>query len=124
MQTYESARFSPPAPVAAVILRNPENGAIVSDIPMLVDTGADVTLVPTSFVRQLGVVVSAGNYELTGFDGTRSFAQSAQFHLELLGKTFKGRFLLIDQEWGLLGRDILNHLSLVFDGPRQSWGEA
>ena len=90
---------------------------------MLVDTGADVTLVPTSFVHQLRVVVSPGGYELMGFDGTKSFAQSAQLNLELLGKTFKGRFLLIDQEWGLLGRDILNHLSLVFDGPRQSWGE-
>lgn len=44
--------------------------------------------------------------------------------LVLLQRTFRGRLLLIDQEWGILGRDILNHLSLVLDGPNQTWGES
>jgi hypothetical protein len=38
-------------------------------------------------------------------------------------KTFKGRFLLIDQEWGVLGRDVLNHIVPVLDGPNQTWDE-
>ena len=34
-----------------------------------------------------------------------------------------GRFLLTDQEWGLIGRDVLNHVSLLFDGPGLNWSE-
>jgi hypothetical protein len=58
-----------------------------------------------------------------GFDGSTSIAQVVRLNMELLGKTFKGKFLLVDQEWGLIGRDVLNHLSLFFDGPRLSWAE-
>ena len=62
-------------------------------------------------------------YELMGFDGSRSLARAVRLHLEFLGKTFRGQFLLTDQEWGFMGRDVLNHLSLAFDGPRLIWKE-
>ena len=123
METYDAALFSPPAPLARVTLRDPESEATVSDVPMLVDTGADVTLIPQSSANQMGIAFAPGGYELMGFDGSISLAQAARLNLEFLGKTFKGQFLLIDQEWGLLGRDVLNHLSLLFDGPRLTWGE-
>ena len=44
-------------------------------------------------------------------------------HLDLifLGRTFRGRFLLIDQADGILGRNILNHLNLAFNGPELLW---
>jgi hypothetical protein len=90
---------------------------------MLIDTGADVTLIPRSSAHQIGAILAPGGYELLGFDGSTSLAQAARLNLELLGKTFKGQFLLIDQEWGLLGRDVLNHLTLLFDGPRLIWDE-
>ena len=35
----------------------------------------------------------------------------------------RGQFLLIDQEWGILRRNILNAISLILDGPDQSWNE-
>jgi predicted aspartyl protease len=108
--------------LARVTLRSPESGETVSGVLMLVDTGADVTLIPSSSVLRLGATVS-GEHELSGFDGNKSMAQAARLHMEFLGKIFKGDFLLVDQEWGLLGRDVLNHLSLLFDGPGLSWGE-
>ena len=124
MQPYDSIWFSPPAPLARVVVRDPESGATVPDIPMLIDTGADVTLIPKSAVQELGLVPdSEESYELVAFDGSRSLAQVVRVDLRLLNKTFKGRFLLVEQEWGLLGRDILNHLSLRFDGPALQWGE-
>jgi hypothetical protein len=124
MQGYDSVLFSPPAPLARVALRDPESGATVSDVPMLLDTGADVTLIPQSAIEQLGVTHGSEEaYELMGFDGSRSFAQVVRLDLVLLKKTFKGRFLLVDQAWGLLGRDILNHLPLLFDGPQLQWDE-
>ena len=46
MPEYDATYFDPPAPVAYVTLRNPATGDILPDIPMLMDTGADATLLP------------------------------------------------------------------------------
>jgi hypothetical protein len=43
-----------------VTLRNPHSGATVSDVLLLLDTGADVTLLPRTAVEQLGVPLLAG----------------------------------------------------------------
>lgn len=124
MQTYDDRWFSPPAPLARVMLRNHEGGSVLSDVPMLLDSGADVTLVPGASVNLLGIAVGAGeSYELMGFDGSRSQTQAVQLDLIFLRRTFKGQFLLIDQEWGILGRDVLNHVPMLLDGPRLSWSE-
>src|SRR5688572_32893856 len=118
MPGYDSVWFSPPAPLARVVMRNPGSGASLSDVPMLLDTGADVTLVPKSAVNELGFIPdSEEGYELIAFDGSRSIAQAIRLDMFLLNKTFKGRFLLIEQEWGIIGRDVLNHVLLRFDGP-------
>lgn len=124
MQGYDSVWFSPPAPLARVALRDPGSGKAVLDVPMLLDTGADVTLIPKSAVSELGLATGSGeSYELIAFDGSRSLAHAIRVDLIFLKKTFKGQFLVVDQEWGLIGRDVLNHLSLLFDGPRLQWGE-
>ena len=54
MPTYDDHFFNPPAPVASVTLRNSKNGKIVPKVPMLIDSGADVTLVPQQFVDSAG----------------------------------------------------------------------
>ncbi|MCE9555522.1 MAG: hypothetical protein K8T91_19415, partial [Planctomycetes bacterium] len=122
MAAYDSIRFSPPAPLANVTLRHPESNTLATDVPLLIDSGADVTLLPKSSVDLLGVETDTGEvYRLAGFDGTISFSQAVRVDLILGRKTFKGRFLLIEQTWGVLGRDVLNHLCLVLDGPQLAW---
>ena len=124
MPAYDSALFNPPAPLAKVTLRHPSSGAAVSDVPMLLDTGADVSLLPQSYVERLGIGVDGGeSYELMGFNGSVSVARAVEVDLLFLRRAFKGRFLLIDQEWGLIGRDVLNHVSLLFDGLDLKWVE-
>jgi len=91
---------------------------------MLLDTGADVSLLPQSYVERLGISVGGGeSYELVGFNGSVSVAQVVEVDLVFLRRAFKGRFLLIKQEWGLIGRDVLNHVTLLFDGMGLSWNE-
>jgi hypothetical protein len=46
MPAYDAERFSPPAPLASVACKNPETGGTWTDMPMLIDTGADVSLLP------------------------------------------------------------------------------
>lgn len=37
-------------------------------------------------------------------------------------KTFKGRFPVIEgQDWGIIGRDVLNHVVILLNGPRLVW---
>ena len=43
--------------------------------------------------------------------------------LLMLGRTFRGQFLVVDQQVGILGRNILNALALLLDGPQQTWSE-
>jgi len=91
---------------------------------MLLDTGADVTLIPQSSVNQLGLTIDPNEgFELTAFDGSLRVAPAVQLDLILLGQVFRGRFLVINQEWGVVGRNIINQVSLLFDGPRLNWSE-
>lgn len=124
MPTYESNLFQPPAPLARVTIRHPLSGATVSDVPMLLDTGADVSLLPLAFIELVGISSDTNEaYELMGFDGNMSVARVVEADLLFLRRAFKGRFLLINHEWGLIGRDVLNHVSLIFDGLHLEWNE-
>src|SRR4051812_20202970 len=96
MQAYDAARFDPPAPVALVTVKSdPSLGIVIPDVPMLLDTGADVSLLPSPFAAPL-VLPGAKQYELEAFDGTRSTAPAVFAELLILGKSFRGQFLLID----------------------------
>ena len=122
MAAYDSSLFDPPAPVALVSIRDPVSGNIVSDVPMLIDSGSDLTLIPEGSINELNLDLEQNeSYELTGFDGHRSVAKSAQLDLVFLGRTFKGRFVVIKEDSGILGRNVLNHFALILDGPHQSW---
>lgn len=48
MPNYDDLLFSPPAPVANVTVRDPASSALLNEIPMLLDYGADVTVIPQS----------------------------------------------------------------------------
>ncbi len=91
---------------------------------MLIDSGADVTLLPASSVSRLELIPHQHRvYELTAFDGSSSVSKCVQCDLVFLGRVFRGAFLIVEAEYGILGRDILSHVSLVLDGPRSEWHE-
>lgn len=94
------------------------------DVALLIDTGADVTLLPRLAVDRLGVSLGTERYELVAFDGTRSSTEAVDLDMLFLGKAFRGRYLLTDEQQGVLGRDVLASLKLTFDGPGQEWTEA
>jgi predicted aspartyl protease len=106
-----------------VRLRNPQTGAIITDVLLLIDTGADVTLLPLGVVNAAGIEQTGASYELLAFDGRSIAVGAVRAELLMLGRTFRGQFLVIDEQVGILGRNILNALALVLDGPRQTWSE-
>jgi hypothetical protein len=123
MPEYDATHFSPPAPIARVSLIHPKTDQTVQDVPMLLDTGADVSLVSAETLRALGIEMLPEEYGLEGFNGTPVTVASAYLYLHFLGRTFRGRFLVVNQSIGILGRNVLNHLALLLDGPRQHWRE-
>jgi hypothetical protein len=121
-EAYNTSHFDPPAPVARVMLRSPDGAGTVPDVLLLLDTGADVTLLPRAAVERLGIPVQVDqSYELMGFDGARSVAPFSDLDMIFLRRAYRGRYLLIDEDRGILGRDVLNHLALLLDGPKQEW---
>jgi predicted aspartyl protease len=67
MPAYDVIHFNPAAPLARVTLRNPSTGVAVSDVVLLVDCGADFTLLPRQAVEALGVSLATGQgYEVAG----------------------------------------------------------
>jgi len=124
MPSCDAASFNPPAPIAAVTLRSWNRDAFLSNVVLLIDTGADATLLPRLEVERIGVhPVPDLQYELTAFDGTKSLALVADLDMLFLNRAFRGRYLLIEAEQGVLGRDVLNHVTLLVDGPNQQWYE-
>jgi hypothetical protein len=124
MPAYDAIRFTPPAPLAHVSLRDPKTGCIFADVALLLDSGADVTLLPRISAEGTGVApIASQRYELIGFDGSRSFAPAVFLDMFFLSRAFRGRSLLIEGDTGVLGRDVLNHVILRLDGPGKQWSE-
>src|SRR6185436_8932182 len=110
MHPYDAAQFDPPAPLALVTIKSAELRIEIQNVPMLLDTGADVSLLPRSYMETLAAP-DAKQYELQAFDGTKSIAQAVVVEMQFLGKSFRGQFLLVDSLHGILGRNVLNRLS-------------
>lgn len=121
MPAYDDDLSSPPAPVARISILHPDTGEILADVPMLIDSGADVTLLPGSAVATLGLPATGERYRLEAFDGKADDSEAARAVLVFLNKTFRGRFLRVDSDVGIVGRHVLNRVGLLLDGPALNW---
>jgi hypothetical protein len=123
MPAYDDDGFAPAAPVARVSLRHPENGGSIADVPMLIDSGADATLLPQSALASLGLTGTGERYRLVAFDGATNESEAVRAVLVFLNKTFRGRFLPVESNVGVIGRNVLNQVRLLLDGPVLHWEE-
>jgi len=122
MPDYDSKFFNPPAPVAYVTLRTLENNVEIANIPMLLDTGADATLIPQILVDEDGLGFAAiGTYEIESFDKTVSYSPIVRLQMIFEGRSFRGEFLTINQNYGIIGRNVLNSVKIEFDGQNLRW---
>ncbi len=112
-------QLTPPAPFVKVVLRNPVTGAELGDLPAQLDTAADRTIVPEALVKALALP-QVGAVQLGAFGGA---IYTAPVYAALLGvHDFQVNALKVaahaDEDWVLLGRDVLNSFRVVLDGPQ------
>ena len=79
-------QLTPPAPFVHVTIRPPERGIAVSDLPALLDTAADITVIPTRVAEQLHLV-PLDETPIGGFDGRVSWVTTVLAQLKLRHST-------------------------------------
>ena len=79
-------------------------------------------MIPKSAIEQMNVsIIPDKQYELVSFDGEVHIAFVVELEMIIFDKTLRGRFIPVDQTWGILGRNVLNLFPLLLDGPHGNW---
>lgn len=118
VHSYDKNNFDPPAPVLEVSLTTPgpvSYGQMVRS-PALLDSGADMTVIPRWIAQQLQLKY-VDEVLACGYDGIpkETFVYSVKIIFDNLGD-FIIKTIVSNNEHILIGRDILNKWSLFLKG--------
>ncbi|MSQ40586.1 MAG: hypothetical protein EXR55_02770 [Dehalococcoidia bacterium] len=110
--------FRPPAPVVPVQVGVPGSQSPI-DLRALLDSGADVSVVPTEVVERLQLRrVDVIHVQGFGGEATETWVYAAQFALNQ-NYEWIGRAIPWAEPYAILGRGVMNHLRITLDGPGQ-----
>ena len=111
-------QITPPAPFVHVSIRPPERGIAVSGLPALLDTAADITVIPARVAEELQLI-PLDEVPIGGFDGRVSWVSTFLVQLALRQSPPKVIRVVAsrDEPYVLLGRDVLNDYRAILDGP-------
>lgn len=121
MIRYQYAtEISPPAPFIQMVFRHPTTHQSSNPIPAQIDSGADRTVIPKSVVENLNLV-SVRQIMVAGFGGALHALDEyiLVIHIHDLTPFLVPVIAHTDEAFVLLGRDVLNRLRIVLDGPNQ-----
>src|SRR5262249_8088306 len=111
MPRYRYAQhLDPPAPFVHVTVRNPTTAQEVADLPAQVDSGADITVLPSAVVGQLALV-PVRTIRAAGVGTGVILVTTYLVEVAVRGL----RFVTVeaaahpDEPHVLVGRDVLNH---------------
>lgn len=109
--------FQPPAPVLPVTLISPTSRRRRRTVPALVDSGSDVTAVPRSIVEALQLY-PVRLFRLEALDQPSALVAAYSVQVQALrDKPVRVEVVPSDLEFVVLGRDVLNALTIRLDGP-------
>jgi predicted aspartyl protease len=113
--------YQPAFPALEIVLLNDDESLRSGPISALVDTGSDGTLVPISYLKDLQVV-PLRDVTIRSHWGERRSVQLFVVDLEIAGSRLPGAFVVGDEQGNeiVLGRNLLNKLVLLMDGPAET----
>ena len=114
--TAYDVAYDPPAPVVPVRIADP-GGEMAVLVPGLIDTGADCTLIPAAIARGLRLP-PVGQLEVTGVGDGAATVPVCAARVAVGGIQVVARLAVYEDDVSL-GRDILNRVTAVLDGPRR-----
>lgn len=110
---YDKA-YEPPAPVIQVVVRTPY--AASSPLPAFIDSGADSTIVPLSVLQQIGArYIDKRN--LIGITGLGQTVGLYPILIQIGEEIIYGIEAADHGDEIVLGRDVLNQITVILDGP-------
>ena len=113
-------------PLVTVQLAATTPGASSMTSELLVDTGADVTVIDEDLAARLGTI-AVRSMEISGVTSTRLSVpvHTVMVIFPLLGLNLETDVVVLpranDEVAGLIGRDVLQHLRFHYDGPAGSF---
>ncbi len=110
-----SAEHQPPCPVLPLRLAAPQGGAGIA-VVALVDTGADLTLIPENLARTLDLPV-VSRVRIEGILGAAESVEVLAASVELAGRSFLTEVVGFGRE-SIVGRSLINRLVLRLHGPK------
>ncbi len=120
MKQLYNTNYQPPIPTLDVRLYSSISDKFTGSFPAILDTGSDATLIPLTHLRTIGAEETSPGW-MVGITGDRQ-PVSLYFVDVYLGQlAFPGIRVIGDRTANeiILGRDVLNKLSLFLDGIQQ-----
>ncbi|HVX84257.1 MAG TPA: hypothetical protein VH253_05525 [Phycisphaerae bacterium] len=116
MQHRYSDEFSiPPALILPVEVQAPRRTDVVMACRAKLDTAADLSVLPRNCIKRLKLV--AFNTLRIRQTGRQEWSYLVEIVVE--GRRYSVEAITHDRRYALIGRDILNEVKLIADGPRE-----
>lgn len=112
------AGYVPAAPVCHVFLGAGGKESTLGPLEAIIDTGADISVVPTNYLRQIRAQKISQGQAKSLWGDSRTVDVYA-ISMKLNGLHITAIRVLADEQGDevVLGRSVLNRLKLVLDGP-------
>lgn len=112
--------YHPPFPALEVVLINDDEGLRSAPLSALLDSGADGTLIPLAHLKDL-LATPLRDALIRSHWGERRSVQMFAIDLEIAGVHFPSVFVIGDDQGDevVLGRNLLNKLVVLLDGPAE-----
>jgi predicted aspartyl protease len=120
MKVSYDTSWLPAAPFLPVQLASLAERSETIAVQSKLDTGADVTAIPYALIERLQLM-PAGEIEVEGYDSRRATIRAYDVSLQIDQLRVNGLLVIsFAEDYALLGRDVLNRLRILLDGPAQT----